>query len=254
MTGKQAKQLPALAGKRGFSLISDEKFRQLYAALLQCEMLDQCLRAVKSYKPWTGREAASAAVSACLRRGDSITPTPRGLLARYLHSGALALSASTSPAKQLAAANQEAIRHKRQNSGSVAVVFAPVASASSLSKTFATAAAQYLPALYILEGATPPDEACHGIPVIRVDASDAVALYRVAYESITRAREGGGPTILECAAWFADSEPADPLRKLEHYLTQKKLFRPHWKRSLEKKFSAALDQAISALHPLSPEL
>ena len=253
MTGKQAKHSPALAGKRGFSLISDEKFRQLYAALLQCEMLDQRLRAVKGYEPWTGREAATAAVSACLHRLDSITPTPRGLLAGYLHSGALAFSASTSPAKQLGAANQQATRHKRQNNNSVTAVFAPVASASSLSKIFAAAAAQSLPALYILEGATPPGETCHGIPVIRVDASDAVALYRVAYESITRAREDGGPTILECAAWLADSEPANPLRKLEHYLTQRKLFRPHWKRSLEKKFSAALDQAITSLRPLSLE-
>src|SRR6185437_900121 len=230
MTGKQTKQSPALAGKRGFSLISDEKFRQLYAALLQCEMLDQRLRAVQGYQPWTGREAASAAVSACLRRGDSITPTPRGLLAHSLHSGALALSSvPLSPAKQLAAANQQAAHHKRENKGNVTAVFTPAAAPSAMSKIFAAAASRSLPVLYILEGATPPEEACHGIPVIRVDASDTVALYRVAYESITRAREGGGPTILECAAWPADPEPADPLQKLEQYLTAKKLFRPHWK-------------------------
>lgn len=250
MTGKQTQPSPALAGKRGFSLISDETFRQLYAALLQCELLDQRLRSAQGYEPWTGREAASAAVSTCLRRGDSITPTPRGLLASYLHSGALALTgASPSPAKQLAAANQQAIRHKRDGNNSVAAVFAAVAPPSALSKIFAAAAARSLPVLYILDGATPPAEACHGIPIIRVDASDAVALYRVACESITRAREGGGPTILECATWPPDPQPADPLRKLEQYLAQKKLYRPHWKHSLEKKFSAALDEAITSLHP-----
>ncbi|MGB7189644.1 MAG: thiamine pyrophosphate-dependent enzyme [Acidobacteriaceae bacterium] len=250
MTGKQTQPSPALAGKRGFSLISDETFRQLYAALLQCELLDQRLRSARGYEPWTGREAASAAVSACLRRGDSITPTPRGRLAGYLHNGTLAgAGASTGPARQLAAANQQAVRHKRESNGNAVVVFAAVAPPSSMSKVFAAAAGLSLPVLYILQGATPPAEACHGIPVILVDASDAVALYRVACESITRAREGGGPTILECAAWPADPEPADPLRKLEQYLAQKKLFRPHWKRSLETKFSAALDEAITSLHP-----
>lgn len=248
MTVNNPKQSPALAGKRGFSLIPDEKFRQLYAALLQCEMLDQRLRSIKAYEPWTGREAASAAISACLRRSDTIAPTPRGLLAGYLHSDVLAFTgAPISPAKQFATANQDALRLKRESRGGVVVVFAPIAPPSSMSKVFAAAASQSLPVLYILEGATPPTETCHGIPVIRVDASDAVALYRVAYESITRAREGGGPTILECAAWPADSPTDGPLQKLEQYLTTKKLFRPNWKRRLAQKYIPILDQALAHL-------
>lgn len=39
-----------------------------------------------------------------------------------------------------------------------------------------------------------------GVPVIGVDAADPVALYRVAYEAIIRARQGRGATLLECAA------------------------------------------------------
>lgn len=247
MTKDKTRQSPALAGKRGFSLISDEKFRQLYAALLQCEMLDQRLRSTSGYEPWTGREAASAAVFACLRRGDSIAPTPRGLLAGYLHNGALAFAnPSPRPAQQLATANQDALRHKLQCKGNVTAVFAPTAAPSSITKSLAYAAAQSLPLLYVLEGATPPAEACHGIPVIRVDAFDAVALYRVACESITRAREGGGPTILECAVWPDDTDSSDPLGKLEQYLAAKQLFRPHLRRQLEKKFGASLDAVVKA--------
>jgi pyruvate dehydrogenase E1 component alpha subunit len=45
-----------------------------------------------------------------------------------------------------------------------------------------------------------PDALFHGVPAIAVDARDAVAVYRVAYEAIIRARQGRGATLLECLA------------------------------------------------------
>ena len=42
------------------------------------------------------------------------------------------------------------------------------------------------------------DATLNGIPAIAVDASDAVAIYRVACEAIARARQGRGPTLVEC--------------------------------------------------------
>jgi len=45
-----------------------------------------------------------------------------------------------------------------------------------------------------------PQALFQGVPVIGVDAADPVALYRVAYEAIIRARQGRGATLLECAA------------------------------------------------------
>ncbi len=44
-----------------------------------------------------------------------------------------------------------------------------------------------------------PEALFHGVPAIAVDASDAVAVYRVAYEAIIRARQGRGTTLLQCA-------------------------------------------------------
>ncbi len=79
--------------------------------------------------------------------------------------------------------------------------------------------------------------------MIRVDGSDAVALYRVAHESITRAREGGGATIMECVA---DVDAPDPLAMLEGYLAGKELFRNAWRRRLEKQNANALDQAVTS--------
>ncbi len=54
-----------------------------------------------------------------------------------------------------------------------------------------------------------------GVPGIPVDSSDAVALYRVAQESIGRARAGGGPALMECVACTFEGQKkklgADPV-------------------------------------------
>jgi pyruvate dehydrogenase E1 component alpha subunit len=52
-----------------------------------------------------------------------------------------------------------------------------------------------------------PSALIHGVPAIAVDALDAVAVYRVAYEAIVRARQGRGATLLECATHTAISIP-----------------------------------------------
>ena len=81
-----------------------------------------------------------------------------------------------------------------------------------------------------------PDTLFHGVPAIAVDASDAVAVYRVAYEAIVRARQGRGATLLECLAHpgasihareIADDLsadhplPPDPLSSVENSLKRK---------------------------------
>ena len=81
-----------------------------------------------------------------------------------------------------------------------------------------------------------PDALFHGVPSIAVDACDAVAVYRVAYEAIVRARQGRGATLLECLAHpgamisasqnGGDSSPdhpfgADPVSSMENYLRRK---------------------------------
>ena len=231
-----------VAGKNGFSLISDEQFRTMYALLLQCSLLDAQLRPCEGYTPWTGCCAGTAGVLACLRAGDSIAAAPRGALARYLHCGRLDLLAGNA-ISPLATATGDALRHKLEQRGAVAVVFAEVPEPEEMRRIFRAAAQQSLPVLYVLEGGTPPPEACGNIPVMRVDADDTVAVYRVAFESILRAREGGGPTIVECAPWPGDPE-ADPLTRLEDYLKAKRLFRYDWKRRLEKKYGEAVRDAI----------
>lgn len=250
MTGKKTIQSSArVAGKNGFSLITDDTFRELYAALLKCRMLDERLRTSASFEQWAGREAASAGVATCLRSGDSVTLTPRALLAGYLLSNSITHrpDAAIAPFAQLAAAAADASRHKLEGLGNISVVFAEAGDSKRMRDAFANAAKGCLPVFYVLEGSAPLAKVCGDVPVIRVDSCDAVAVYRVAHESIARARNGGGPTIMECVAWAAGSEPHDPLKKLERYLSGKRLFKQNWKEQLEKKFEPLLNVVVREL-------
>jgi acetoin:2,6-dichlorophenolindophenol oxidoreductase subunit alpha len=82
---------------------------------------------------------------------------------------------------------------------------------------------------------TKPEALLHGVPSIAVDARDPVAVYRVAYEAIVRARQRRGATLLECAidgqpaspkggkSTLADSTTVDPVATMETYLKSKKI-------------------------------
>jgi TPP-dependent pyruvate/acetoin dehydrogenase alpha subunit len=102
----------------------------------------------------------------------------------------------------------------------------------------------------------------YGFPGITVDGNDVVAVYRVAQEAIARARQGGGPTLIECKTyrWYGHSEidPAkyrdpeeveywkakDPIANMERYLGEKGLFPEGWKQELQDSFNKRLDEAI----------
>jgi pyruvate dehydrogenase E1 component alpha subunit len=99
----------------------------------------------------------------------------------------------------------------------------------------------------------------YGFPRIPVDGHDVVAVYRVAHESIQRARRGGGPTLIECEPYLPDTHgrnglgrpgawrmEKDPIRHMEMYLTRKGLFRDSWKDRLVAEFSRKFDAAIDA--------
>jgi TPP-dependent pyruvate/acetoin dehydrogenase alpha subunit len=60
------------------------------------------------------------------------------------------------------------------------------------------------------------------VPGIPVDAGDAVALYRVAQESLGRTRGGDGPVLIECVAYRTEGSSrgatADPLARMKDFL------------------------------------
>jgi TPP-dependent pyruvate/acetoin dehydrogenase alpha subunit len=71
-----------------------------------------------------------------------------------------------------------------------------------------------------------------GIPGILVDANDAVALYRVAQESIGRARGGDGAVLIECIPYRPqgqrNNEIDDPIVYMKNFMTARKVCTDEW--------------------------
>jgi acetoin:2,6-dichlorophenolindophenol oxidoreductase subunit alpha len=74
-----------------------------------------------------------------------------------------------------------------------------------------------------------------GVPGIPVDAGDAVALYRVAQESMGRTRGGDGPVLIECIEYRVSGKdgslPVDPLAQMKADLLNRKLGTEAWLKS-----------------------
>jgi TPP-dependent pyruvate/acetoin dehydrogenase alpha subunit len=102
----------------------------------------------------------------------------------------------------------------------------------------------------------------YGIPGTTVDGNDVVAVYKVAQEAIQRARQGNGPTLIECKTyrWYGHSEidPAkyrtveeleywkarDPIPAMERYLHERGFWADSWKQELQAEFDKEIDEAI----------
>ena len=71
-----------------------------------------------------------------------------------------------------------------------------------------------------------------GVPGIPVDSSDAVALYRVAQESLGRMRGGDGPVLVECVAFPVKERRrdsvVDPLMLMREFLLGRKVCSEAW--------------------------
>jgi TPP-dependent pyruvate/acetoin dehydrogenase alpha subunit len=86
-----------------------------------------------------------------------------------------------------------------------------------------------------------------GVPGIPVDATDAVALYRVSQESMGRSRGGDGPVLIECI--FSGTggqrapENSDPILHLKRFLTGRKVCTEAWANHVSDAFRKRLAAA-----------
>jgi TPP-dependent pyruvate/acetoin dehydrogenase alpha subunit len=188
---------------------------------------------------------------------------------------------ASSIAAQLSIATGVALTYSMQKAGNVVVTFCNDVSlgGSAGEEALMFAGANRLPILYVLQknirAASHKSKAqtkrkesgwatdAYGFPAIPVDGNDVVAVYRVAHEAIKRARQGGGPTLIQCEAKPFVSSPkaggerragageitrldnqTDPIRMMEHYLAGKELFSAEWKEQFVRNFRAELDAAV----------
>jgi Dehydrogenase E1 component len=86
-----------------------------------------------------------------------------------------------------------------------------------------------------------------GVPAIPTDAADAVAIYRVAQESIGHARIGGGPALLECVPVVAAAKRTKPdaIAGLEQYMLPRKVVTQAWLDRETRSFAIRLPAFLS---------
>jgi pyruvate dehydrogenase E1 component alpha subunit len=277
------KTAPA-APEEGFSLISNQKLLALYGYLLKCRLLAEQARALTGLSGFfaasLGWEASAVAVAIDLAAEDTLATAHENLAPALVKGAPLnffaeltagvaqtdaGLTPGYGPLHLIVAANAlniatgVALANKVQSNGRVAAAFCGEGQQAldSWSEAFAIAGAHDLPILFICHnheveagGQLSADEVAERaealkIPVMPVDGSDVVAVYRVAFESIGRARRGRGPTLIDCRL----SAAADPIAKMEIYLERKGLFSAEWKREVLSSFEKELDRAFAKTAP-----
>ena len=136
-----------------------------------------------------------------------------------------------------------AMAHKLARKRHLVVAIArQVSSLEPWREAFRMAVSQKLPIVYVMKnrGANDSEHAPHlkpvsfmaregGFPGIVVDGQDVVAVWRVAQESIHRARNRGGPTLIDCRMDAA----RDPLAHLEHYMRKRGVWDEKWRREMQ---------------------
>jgi TPP-dependent pyruvate/acetoin dehydrogenase alpha subunit len=258
----------------GGSLISDAKLKQLYATMLECRLLAQHARRLRNprrtlYSASFGQEAMAAGCVIDLEAEDTIVLAPGGFIAALVkgaelrelvaelyapHSGEPRLAHNIiGPSSQRAAlANQLAQANQLKKTTSVVVAFATAPATARWQEPLKFAARHSLPLILVVENKAgielPLKLPREGLTRIAVDANDVVAVYRVAYESLERVRQDGGPVLIEGKTWRLPGKrlrraESDPLIHMEQYLGARGLFSKRWKDQLVRQFSREIDSA-----------
>jgi TPP-dependent pyruvate/acetoin dehydrogenase alpha subunit len=111
----------------------------------------------------------------------------------------------------------------------------------------------------------------YGMPGVRVDGNDALALHAATREAVDRARDGGGPTLIEAVTYRLgghntaddphlyrdDAEVAawaarDPLARLEAWLRAAGILDEEGRRRMEDELNELIRKAIEAEEAAAP--
>jgi TPP-dependent pyruvate/acetoin dehydrogenase alpha subunit len=250
---KSATTTPAELPHNGFSLISNEKLIAIYTAMLRCRLIVQHSRtlaksnlASRSHASTLGREAAAVGVSIDLRRTDRLAC----VASAHAHPSALySIRPKVPVIEDINSAIRFAIRQKQKKSSNLVAVFSlhPFSSFDEGQLALQQASDQKLPILFVAPAPKPlrtksrartknTSQPTYSFPTFSVDGNDAVAVYRVATESIFHARKDHGASLIECV----HTPGSDPLRNMENYLRNKSLYTPALKRDLTTSLRAQL--------------
>jgi TPP-dependent pyruvate/acetoin dehydrogenase alpha subunit len=276
-----------MAGSTNGSLIADTKLKQLYATMLRCRLLTEHAGSLRNqpggkalYSASMGQEAIATGCAIDLLSGDTIALAADDSIPGLVKGVALSTvvaqlyTRNSSPrlgyGEQLQAAIRVALANKQKNNTNVVLAFtaAETTAGGGWHEALKLAARRSLPIIFVVEnnpwttvagyrernGTEHPvlKTQIKGLTAITVDGNDVVAVYRVAYESLERVRQGGGPVLIEGKTYRQDGQALshmerDPLTHMERYLRAKKLFTARWKNQLVHRFTRELETAVQQL-------
>jgi pyruvate dehydrogenase E1 component alpha subunit len=86
----------------------------------------------------------------------------------------------------------------------------------------------------------------YGVPVVRVDGGDVLAVVQAAAEAVARARAGDGPSLIDARV---DAHPgraakADPVQRFRTYLQHRGLMSAEREAEIVRKHDQAIDEAL----------
>lgn len=250
-----------------------ERLRRLYYLMLRCRMT--AVRSAALFSPEatsaTGYEAAEVGACVHLREGDLVSPTSslingyinRGIslvdifeVFRPLEGGNSQLSSlAMSAQNQIDAGTTAALSRKFDAKPVVHLaILGSDGKAENAAPDFWESSVQFaglhkLGIVYLICTPISSNHDLRGraldfkVPGITVDGNDVVAVYRVAEESVRRAREGHGPTLIDCKI-----DPSrDPLTFMEGYLKKRDLWSDKWHTRMVADVNQELDSAEKAL-------
>jgi TPP-dependent pyruvate/acetoin dehydrogenase alpha subunit len=224
-------------------LISNQQLTRLYVMLLRTRLLRERNRTKNLAASLVAREAIVTGTVTHLREGDTVMPLPGDRLAalgrghhlrRIMSSAPLPGILPSAPMAEVRFAIAAGYAMARRGTDEITLAFGGpgITSLEPLRPALSYAGQHKLGVVFVVETAAEADLSSarrteplglYGIPV---DGNDVIALYRVAQESIQRARRGSGPTLIDCKPWPLAAKQdgsTDPIRRLEQALERRGL-------------------------------
>ncbi|MFQ6075552.1 MAG: pyruvate dehydrogenase complex E1 component subunit beta, partial [Candidatus Bathyarchaeia archaeon] len=100
----------------------------------------------------------------------------------------------------------------------------------------------------------------YGFPGVTVDGMDVMEVYRAVSEAVARAREGFGPTLVECKTYrflqhavvperrseveVEEWKKRDPIKMFKKQLMEEDILTPQWAEKLERELKEEIDEAV----------
>lgn len=236
--------------------------KRMYAGMVDTRLLEASLarrRGEGKRSPVEGQEACRTAVLLNLSANDLVADSTGAASSAWMRGAELAeilygrptalLPFGEDASQSLAMAAGAAAALKRAKLPNVVILLLEArVKRSSLRQTLALAAQEELPLVFVV--LPPADRSAAkslaaaatklGVPGIPVEAHDAVAICRVAQESILRARAGGGPALIECVRLKDRKRVPNPIAAMEKTLLRVGACDRAWLDAVAPAFAARL--------------